>query len=143
MSVSSHTITVQNRLEVRPGNVILVPGCEPTSAFTSPTLAANQDCSGSIVTLAAVLANIPGAKVTQLYNGGGAHTKMYVILPSGPAPSPNRCNAPGTSTPACIPDWYAIIKELAEPITSDDEEESQTVEQICERYSIQTRCGIL
>lgn len=118
MSVSGHTITIANMIEIRPDNTIMIPGCEPISSLTSPTLAANMKIKGSVIDVAQALRLIPGSRITSIYNGGGAlgTIRRFFILPDGPPPSPGRCSD-SPDVPACRPDWYAILKENATPIT--------------------------
>ena len=61
-------IKIQNRLEILRGNKIIVPGCEPTSAFTSPTLAENRECTASVVDLADAITAIPNATIVSFRN---------------------------------------------------------------------------
>ena len=121
-------IIIQNRLEVLRGNKIIVPGCEPTSAFTSPTLAENRDCKTTVVDLADALAAIPGSTIISWRN---PRTRFFV-LPSGPPPSPDDCKN-------CIPqpDWYQLLRDIGEEIdapTDSNKNFSTSVGQICEAF---------
>ena len=108
------TIRIQNKIEVLPGNKILVPGCEPTSAFTSPTLAENRDCKAAVVDLADALEAVPGSTITYLSNP----RKKFFILPSGPPPSPDCCN--GDPCGCTVEDWYQKLRDIGEEISVDN-----------------------
>ena len=101
------TFKIQNRLEVLRGNKIVVPGCEPTSAFTSPTLAENRECTSTVVDLADALIAIPEATVVSWRN---PRTRFFV-LPDGPPPQGRECPCKPASE-----DWYKILKEAAKPL---------------------------
>lgn len=94
-------ISIANKLEVLAGNVLLVPGCEPTSAFTSVTLDANRKCKASVISVHEALEAIPGATLEFLRNP----TKMFFVLPSGPPTSPgcNSCDA--------VQDYYQLLRD--------------------------------
>lgn len=132
-------VSIQNKLEVLPGNIILLPGCEPTSAFTSPTLSNNLDCNSSYITLSDALSIIPNAKVVSIYN---TRVKVrYFVLPSGPPPTPQDCTNCSTRF-----DWYKILRDNATPITNDIDVQNAGVnclDRICELFSIQNKCDIL
>ena len=98
---------IRNKLEVLAGNKILVPGCEPTSAFTSPTLAENRDCKASIVDLADALEAVPGSTVIYMSNP----RKKFFVLPSGPPPSPDECDT--SSKCDQVQDWYQFLRDIS------------------------------
>lgn len=100
-------IKIQNRLEILRGNKILVPGCEPTSAFTSPTLAENRECKASMVDLTDALAAIPDATIVSWSN---PRTRFFV-LPSGPPPSPDNCK-----DCALQPDYYQLLRDIGQVV---------------------------
>lgn len=102
-------IRIGNKLEVKRGNVIQVPGCEPLSAVTSYVLLANNECANTQVTLEDALDAIPGSFVQILLN---PRTLLFV-LPDGP-PSQFGC-----ATEYCN-DWYGILREVGEPILEED-----------------------
>ena len=126
------TIKIQNKLEILRGNKIMVPGCEPTSAFTSPTLAENRDCKATVVDLADAIAAIPDATIVMWRN---PRTRFFV-LPSGPAPSPQNC------TDCTIQrDFYQILRDIGEPVEVDNilsdkcpKDRPTSVGQICEAF---------
>ena len=101
-------VEVSLQLEVRPGNKILVPGCEPTSAMTSRTLGAflqkTGRCKNALVPLATALAAIPGSyvKMASNFNRGNQRQRWYV-LPSVVPQCPCITNG----------DWYEVLRSLA------------------------------
>ena len=128
-------VTIKNLLEVLPGNIILVPGCEPISAFTSPTLAANMDCKASTITLATALEVCPGSTITRWPMSGGFYVKRFFVLPDGP-PTPVGCEE---TSPACQVDWYQILRDNADGIGAQNDDtanKEMTVDQICELFSL-------
>lgn len=104
-------IRIANKLEVKRGNVIQVPGCEPLSAVTSFTLLANNPCANTQVALADALDAIPGSSVQILLNP----RTLVFVLPDGP-PSQYGC-----ATETCN-DWYAILRELGEPVPEEEDQ---------------------
>lgn len=107
-------INIQNKLEVLAGNKILVPGCEPTSAFTSTTLAENRDCKASVIDLADALEAVPGSTVIYMSNP----RRKFFVLPNGPPPSPDCCRPNPCS---CVgEDWYQKLRDVGEEISVDN-----------------------
>lgn len=98
-------ISIANKLEVQAGNVILVPGCEPTSSFTSTTLDANRNCKTSVITVGDALEAIPGATLEFLQNP----RKLFFVLPSGPPVTPG-CNGC-----ASLDDYYQLLRDVGAP----------------------------
>jgi hypothetical protein len=101
----THTISWQ--LEVRPGNKVLVPGAEPTSALSSRALSAylaKHGFGSALVDLEVALAAIPGSfvKFGSNFNRGAYRQKWFVLPPYTP-------NCP------CLKydDYYKILKGLA------------------------------
>lgn len=108
-------IYIRNKLEIMPGNVIRVPGCEPTSSLTSTGLLNNIDCEASIIPLEDALALIPGSRVIRTMVPAGQNgTGRFFELPDGPPPDGNDCG--------CPEDWYKILKENARVRDPDEEE---------------------
>lgn len=104
---STWTHTIAWQLEVMPGNKILVPGYEPSSALSSRTLGAylaRQGVSNPLVNLSAALAAIPGSfvKMGANFNRGGFRQKWFVLPPLRP-------NCPCQRHE----DYYKILKDLA------------------------------
>lgn len=101
-------VNVALQLEVKPGNKILVPGCEPTSAMSSRTLGAflqkSGRCKNALVPLKAALAAIPGSyvKFAHNFNRGGQRQRWFVLPSTSPL-----C--------PCEPyvDWYEVLRGLA------------------------------
>jgi hypothetical protein len=92
-----NTVTIANKLEVLLGNVIIVPGCEPVSDFTSTTLAANMTCKTAVIKVEEALEAIPGSTLEFQTNP----RRLFFVLPSGPPLAPNQNG--GT-------DWYARLR---------------------------------
>jgi hypothetical protein len=99
-------ITVRGRIEVMPGNKLMVPGCEPVSALTSTALDENRVCAVTVVDLSDALTAVPGSTVEGTYNP----RRKWFVLPSGPAPDPSRCDSPGGCN--SVPDWYAALRAI-------------------------------
>lgn len=109
------TIEIKNKLEILPGGVIRIPSCEPTSAFSSLSIAANINCDASIISLEDALAAIPGSRIVRVLKPAGVPgTGRYFELPAGPPRDGNGC------PPECLTDFYKILKEAATPITFDE-----------------------
>lgn len=127
-----NTVAIANKLEVLLGNVIVVPGCEPVSDFTSTTLAANMQCNASVIKVEEALEAIPGSTLEFQSNP----RRLFFVLPSGPPLAPNQN---GTT------DWYALLRGAPSAhnlpktiqeirVTSpdaDDVDEGITVNQAC------------
>jgi len=116
-------ILIQNRLEVISGNVLMVPGCEPTSAFTSLTLAENRECNGSIVDLSDALEAIPGSTIVMMYNP----RKLYFVLPEGP-PSRHGCII---GEAQCTIDYYQILRDIGRPA---EQPAVENIDEICSSF---------
>ena len=99
-------IRIANKLEIQKGGWIKVPGCEPTSAITSPVLSASmsEDCTSVLVRLEDAVAAIPGSTVETTYNP----KVQYFVLPYGPPPQ-HGCNY------ELCADWYAVLRGLGVP----------------------------
>lgn len=124
---------IRNKIEVLPGNKVLVPGCEPTSAFTSPTLAENRDCKASVVDLADALEAVPGSTVIYMSNP----RKKFFVLPSGPPPSPETCSG------RCdVEDWYQLLRDIGDsinvenPLCSGINNKPRSVSEICSAFPL-------
>lgn len=98
-------ISIANRLEILAGNVILVPGCEPTSAFTSTTLDANRNCKSSVISVDEALEAVPGATLEFLRNP----TKLFFVLPAGPP------SQPGCNDCVSTADYYQALRDHGNP----------------------------
>lgn len=126
--------TIKNKLRVLRGNKIIVPGCEPISAFTSTTLAANWTCRASVVDLTAALEAIPGSTIEEFKNTGGYGREIYFVLPSGPPQSPSMCDNPCAST---VQDWYQVLRDIAEEeIEEQETQEGLSLEDICRSFPL-------
>jgi hypothetical protein len=108
-------IDIKNKLEILPGNVLRVPGCEPVSSFTSLALAANVDCNASIITLEDAVNAIRAEGfepriIKALKPSGVPGTGKFLELPDGPSPNGSQCPCND------VTDWYQILKDNATPI---------------------------
>lgn len=136
------TFEIRNKLEVLAGNKILVPGCEPTSAFTSPTLAENRDCKASVVDLADALAAIPGSTVIYMSNP----RKKFFVLPDGPPPSPERCSRPSAVQCNRI-DYYALLRDIGAEVDVQNllcpqiNNKPRSVSEICSAFPLKGLFG--
>jgi hypothetical protein len=111
---------ISNKLEVLPGNVIMLPGCEPTSSMTVPVMDINMFCPKTFIRLVTALRVIPEAQVVIMPNTGDTLTRKYFVLPSGPPPQVGSCCFGG-------PDWYKILREAAfadEPVQEPQTQEA-------------------
>jgi len=102
-------IKIANKLEIKRGNVIQVPGCEPLSAVTSFTLLTSNDCQNTQVTLEDALDAIPGSTVEMTLNP----KTRYFVFPDGPPPQF------GCTIQYCN-DWYAILRTVGQPVEITD-----------------------
>jgi hypothetical protein len=116
--MSFETIEIKNKLEILPGDVIRIPGCEPVTSFTSLALAVNVDCNASIISLQDAIEAIREVAgedpcIVRVHQPAGVPgTGKYLELPSGPPPDPScPCKRPE--------DWYRILKDAAQPIDFD------------------------
>lgn len=115
-------IQIRGRIEVMPGNKLMVPGCEPVSALTSTSLDENRVCTTTVVDLADALAVIPGSTVEQTRNP----RRKWFVLPSGPGPNPSMCDTPipcrckkvccceKSNSCQAVPDWYAALRSIGQ-----------------------------
>jgi len=122
-------INIANKLEVLLGNKIVVPGCEPTSAFTSPTLAENRECAVTVVDLADALEAVSGSSVVYMRNP----RRKFFVLPNGPAPSPDNCTS-------CryVEDWYAKLRAIGQDAQVDSipSDRPLSIGEICEAFPL-------
>lgn len=101
-NVIGNTVSIANKLEVLLGNVLLVPGCEPVSDFTSTTLAANMHCKSSVIKVEDALCRIPGSTLEFQANP----RRLFFVLPSGPP------RVPGCNDCSAQPDWYEMLRDI-------------------------------
>ena len=97
-------ITVKNKLEIKMGGKILIPGKEPISSLTDMALA--REISGrAVIDVREALRLIPGSKIVRVtYPQGTMGSGLFLELPEGPPPAGNYCSD------CCFPDWYAILR---------------------------------
>jgi hypothetical protein len=124
---------IRNKLEILPGNVIRVPGCEPVSSFTSLALAANVNCNASIISLDKAVEAIPDATIERVLRPSGfPGTGQFFVLPEGP---PTR---PGCNSCDIMEDYYQKLRDAAEPI--EFEEDDEFPDGVCAAAANWTRC---
>ncbi len=108
-------IQIELKLQVLGTNRIIVPGCEPTSATTTTTLAAYQSkggiCKSPTVSLRDALEAIPGSWIEYGTNFAAPRLRWFVLPPFDPSKCP--CQSK--------PDWYGILRNIAsdDPIVED------------------------
>lgn len=132
------SIKIQNKLEILPGNVLRIPGNEPTTAFSSDTLAVNMQEAPinpsnedilenvennqrpSIIDLSQaidIITEITGCppKIEKVMSPSGfPATGKFLVLPEG-TPKPYGCDECSK-----YHDWYSIFSALADPINVED-----------------------
>jgi len=119
-------VTIKNKLRILLGWKLIVPGCEPISAFTSPTLAANWTCNASVVNVDAALEAIPDATIVFTWNPREA----WFVLPNGPPAPPSVCNNPCRSP---VQDWYQVLRDIADgDVGLDEVTREPTLEELCQ-----------
>lgn len=111
-----YDICFNRALEVIGTNQVPVPGCEPTSAMSSDTLARFNECGCAIVPLSAALEAIPGSTIRYGCNSGGGIRKKWFVFPE-------ECSECPCET---VEDYYAILRTLCR------EPETQTSLESCE-----------
>ena len=105
MSLSD--IIIGFKLEILPNNKIMVPGCEPSSAITSDTLARYKRCSDVFITLADALIALPGSYVVLGHNWGeGNRRQKWLVLPDIKL----GCNDKGANLCNPYDDFYEILR---------------------------------
>ena len=115
--VNTHIITIRNKLEIQPGNMVKVPGCEPITSMTSDVLARNMCCHASEIPVEDCLRLIPGSRIViALRPTGTSSTGRFLELPAGPPPAGDGCPA------RHIPDWYKIMRAHARVRQTRDDE---------------------
>jgi hypothetical protein len=99
-------IEIGNLLQVKPGDLIQVPHCEPPSEVSTLRFSAyyaESGCGDGLVSLADALAALPGSEVIYGVNFGPPNYRTkWLRLP----PTQLVCPCPGNT------DWYGILKDL-------------------------------
>ena len=107
------SIYLVRKINVLPGNIIIVPGTEPSTTVTSTTLELEIRKAGrqspAIISLKSALELIPGSHVEILSNYNAPVQKLFVL------PEENLLSC-------CVvhPDWYELLREGSRE-ASDDE----------------------
>lgn len=107
-------IDIANALEIKHGDVILVPGCEPISTVTSVTLDTTRECNNAEVSLSAALEAIPEATIRVTPNP----LTRWFVLPEGPS-TPHECPC------RSIEDYYELLRQI--PSESQETEDQPPV----------------
>jgi hypothetical protein len=110
--MAAKDFSIANKLEVLPGNILSLPGCEPTSAASSPTLDMNMKCCASHISLELAMRTIPEAQIVFMQNFGCMGPRKFLVLPGGPPPQVG-CTPSPDGTEACKPDWYQMLRDAA------------------------------
>ncbi len=107
------SIAIANRLQVSGQNTIIVPGNEPTSALTSPTMLAGMRRRRITVSVAEALAAIPGSRIEYQVNAGyrGGFRQKWFVLPEVPVDCP----------PDERVDYYAILANLPRVVSTTED----------------------
>ena len=112
-------IYIEHKLDVMGEDRIIVPGCEPTSAVTSNTLARWNECGSATVSLADALEAIPGSSVRYQINNGesGGVRKRWFVLPAYCSACRPGCNS--------IPDYHQMLRDLAKQEPDEEPEQAE------------------
>lgn len=97
-------ICFNRALEVLGTGMILVPGCEPTSAMSSDTLTRFNECECATVPLDVALEAIPGSTIRFGINNNTGIRLRWFVLPEECPECP--CNGQ--------PDYYGILRGLCQ-----------------------------
>lgn len=113
----SRGIQLNRKISVLPGNILIVPGTEPSTTITSTTLELEIRRAGrespAIVDLNSALDLIPGSYVELLPNSGGPIQKFFVLPPQD------------IDCEANVVDYFEILRSGARP-PSDEEKQMVT-----------------
>ena len=97
-------VHIANKIEILPGNILILPGCEPASALTSVTLERNTTCKCSYIRLDVALQAIPTATIVTIRNMNPK--RRFFVLPDGPPPQMGTCCK-------TYGDWYDVLRDAA------------------------------
>jgi len=123
-------VPIRNKLEVLPGGVIRIPGCEPVSAFSSRRLSEELHCNASVISVEKALEVVPGSTLERWQGPVGIPaTGLFFVLPDGPPPSGMKCPCIRTE------DWYQVLRDNAEPITPEEDGDGDFNERVGFYYS--------
>ena len=108
-------LMVANKFEINKGGKIRIPGLEPTTDLTSPTLANTLGHHNPEISADRALQLIPGSSIEV---SPFDPTIRYFVFPSGPPPDGNECPT------RCPEDWYMMLRDEAaqEPIQPEEPE---------------------
>jgi hypothetical protein len=116
----SDIISIKNKLEIKLGEVVQVPGCEPLTSISSLELSKNMNCNASVIPVKDVLRLIPGSRMVRaFYPAGQSGTGRFIELPNGPPHDGNKCPQD------CLEDWYRILRENARVPETEGSEADQ------------------
>ncbi len=109
-------IKLFRKINVLPGNIIIVPGTEPSTTLTSSTLQLEIRKAGleipAIIDLKTALDLIPGSRIELIENSNAPVQKLFVL--------------PGVNMTECglrPPDYYAILKSAARKASIEEKQE--------------------
>ena len=112
--MSQTDITISFQLQVLPDNSIIIPGCEPTSALSSATLAyslALNGCEHPKVPVSLILEKIPGTYLKYGWDFNLGYNQTWLVFP----PYFTGCPCPDR------PDWYDMLRCIAKDIPAPAE----------------------
>lgn len=115
-------IDIANKLVIQPDGIILIPGSEPLSVVSSPSIYAFNDRvetiysreGNSYITVKKALEVIPGSWVLIAHPN---YYYRYFVLPEGPP-------TPGNVCCKRIEDYYQILRDNADVGPFDDEDDT-------------------
>ena len=88
-------ICINYQLDIRPNDTIVVPGCEPATNFTSPTMNLFMDCGRGFVYLDEAMAAIPGSYTKEIYGSAihnGKRQRLFVMPAFCPGCGEDQCD---------------------------------------------------
>jgi len=112
--MSQTDITISFQLQILPDHTIIIPGCEPTSALSSATLAysmALNGCEHPKVPVNLILEKIPGSYIKYGWDFNLGYNQTWLVFP----PYQTGCPCPFK------PDWYDMLRCIAKDIPQPEE----------------------
>ena len=118
----ARNISINRKISVLPGNIIIVPGTEPSTTLTSTVLELEIRKAGraspAIVDLKDALALIEGSYIELIDNSNSPIQKLFVL----PAEE-QECGV-------IHPDWYEMLREAGRQATDEEKQAIATCSSI-------------